>query len=116
MPKRIIWGIVFLIGICAIVLLSHPLWCAHDFQPVNEIEATCKKSGTVYYECVLCYKEKEETTEPLGHDMRYDGVELEEVGESVYTRAIYVCERCGYKTAEKPEYCGSIPTTGSSTD
>lgn len=107
--KRCVLIAVILVMVGIIVLLSHQLWCNHDFEVSYKKDATCIHSGEIGYECRFCGKSDVEPIEPLDHNMRYDSTELEEVGNSLYSRAIYICDRCGQKFSDEPEYFGEIP-------
>lgn len=82
--KSYIWIVVGLVLTGVLIFLTHPLWCSHDYEVVRETGASCTHPGEVLSECRLCGKDKTETIEALGHSMRYETTEMEEVGESIY--------------------------------
>lgn len=70
----------------------------HDYQIIEQTEATCETTGTINYQCNYCGTTKSETIEALGHDMK-------ELSKTEAT-----CEKEGL-LAEKCERCGETKET-----
>lgn len=70
----------------------------HDYQIIEQTEATCETTGTINYQCNYCGTTKSDTIEALGHDMK-------ELSKTEAT-----CEKEGL-LAEKCERCGETKET-----
>lgn len=111
-PKK---ALAVLAAVIALVFLSRPLWCQHDFEKIGEDEAACETSGVEYRKCRKCGLKREEEINPLGHDMKRDNIDYEVILDTVYGEETYVCSRCGYSetSGEKcygdfKEYCAKV--------
>lgn len=65
----------------------------HDYQIIEQTEATCETPGTINYQCNYCGTTKSETIEALGHDMK----ELSKTEATCEKEGLLdeKCERCG---------------------
>lgn len=110
--KKNVTAVIIAISIVALVIISRPLWCHHDFEKESEDKATCETAGTEYRRCKKCGLKREKEIKPLGHDMKSDKIHYEVILDTVYGEETYVCSRCGYSetSGEKcygdfKEYC-----------
>lgn len=113
--KKNVTAVIIAISIVALVFISRPLWCHHDFEKESEDKATCETAGTEYRRCQKCGLKREKEIKPLGHDMKSDKIDYEVILDTVYGEETYVCSRCGYsETSGKKcygdfnEYCAKV--------
>ena len=106
--KKNVTAVIIAILIVALVFISHPLWCSHDFEKVGEYEATCETAGIEYRRCQKCGLKREKEIKPLGHDMKHGKVDYSLIFETVFKKETYVCSRCGYSETGAESCCGDF--------
>ena len=65
----------------------------HDYQLIENNEATCTKDGSKLYRCSRCQDEKKEKIEALGHNYKYQVIKEATCTEEGTRK--YTCTRCG---------------------
>ncbi len=68
----------------------------HNWQKLDEVEATCEEDGTIYFECEICFDSREDISPMLGHE--YEAVEVIAPTATEQGYTVYNCVRyddCG---------------------
>lgn len=80
------------------------LTCPHDYEVIEEVKATCTKTGQEVYECTLCGKTKKEKLDKTSHNLREKNVIEPTCTTEGYT--LMVCKDCNYE--EKTNIISSL--------
>ena len=71
---------------------------AHSFEYVDCAEPTCTKKGVEHYKCSVCGEDRNDYTEPLGHNFKSkrinDNALCHEADETQDATYYYTCTRC----------------------
>lgn len=97
-PKKKI-GVATLIGVGCFVLFAilgvatdPSTYCDHAYHLVNSESATCTEKGFETYHCDLCGRDRKDTIDAFGHDLKE--IERKEPTRDKTGEIVYQCLRC----------------------
>lgn len=94
--KNVIISVAVLVSFILLVILTHQVWCSHDFVTLSEEAATCTESGVEHWKCSKCGLKRDHEIKPLGHDLDDGETATFLLGDIVFSQKIRKCTRCGY--------------------
>lgn len=94
--KNVIILVAVLVSFILLVILTHQVWCSHNFVTLSEEAATCTESGVEHWKCSKCGLKRDHETKPLGHDLEDGETDTFLLGDIVFSQTIKKCSRCDY--------------------
>nr|DAP93168.1 MAG TPA: zinc-ribbon containing domain protein [Caudoviricetes sp.] len=94
--KNVIISVSVLVSFILLVILTHQVWCSHDFVTLSEEAATCTESGVEHWKCSKCGLKRDHEIKPLGHDLDDGETDTFLLGDIVFSQKIKKCTRCDY--------------------